>query len=81
MPGCSTPAAPTLAAGALPFLGTVVALLVPVTLTDLVAGHVHTDRAVAHLLLVAGVVLVATVAWRGRRPRNATAVRGLGVPA
>jgi predicted anti-sigma-YlaC factor YlaD len=60
-------AAPRLAAGALPFLGSFAALLVPVTLADLLAGHVHADRAVAHLLLVAGVVLVAVVAWRGRR--------------
>ncbi len=60
-------AAPRLAAGALPFLGTFAALLVPVTLADLGAGHVHADRAVAHLLLVLGVVLVAVVAWRSRR--------------
>ena len=60
-------AAPRLAAGALPFLGSFAALLVPVTLADLLAGHVHADRAVAHLLLVAGVLLVAAVAWRGRR--------------
>ncbi len=62
-------AAPRLAAGALPFLGTFAALLVPVTLADLGAGHVHADRAVAHLLLVLGVVLVAVVAWRSRRRR------------
>ena len=60
-------AAPRLAAGALPFLGTFAALLVPVTLADLVAGRVHADRAVAHLLLVLGVVLVAAVAWRSHR--------------
>ena len=57
------------------------ALLVPVTLADLAAGHVHADRALAHLLLLVGVVLVATVAWRGRRRRVAGSVRGLGVPA
>ena len=74
-------AAPRLAAGGLPFLATFAALLVPVTLADLAAGHVHADRAVAHLLLFAGVVLVATVAWRGRRRRPARAVRRLGVPA
>jgi predicted anti-sigma-YlaC factor YlaD len=63
--------APRLAAGALPFLGTFAVLLVPVTVADLVAGHVHGERAVAHLLLLAGVALVGTVAWRGRRaPRN-----------
>jgi predicted anti-sigma-YlaC factor YlaD len=60
-------AGPRLAAGALPFLGTFAALLVPVTLADLRSGHVHADRAVTHLLLIAGVALVATVAWRGRR--------------
>jgi predicted anti-sigma-YlaC factor YlaD len=72
-------AAPRLAAGALPFLGTFAALLTAVTVGDLAAGHVQPDRAVAHLLLLAGVVLVATVAWRGRRRRTRTApapVRG-----
>jgi predicted anti-sigma-YlaC factor YlaD len=64
-------AAPRLAAGALPFLGTFAVLLVPVTIADLGAGHVHAERAVAHLLLLAGVALVAMVAWRGRRaPRD-----------
>jgi predicted anti-sigma-YlaC factor YlaD len=62
-------AAPGLAAGALPFLGTFAALLVPVTLADLGAGHVPADRALVHLLLLAGVALVVTVAWRGRRRR------------
>lgn len=74
-------AAPRLAAGGLPFLATFAALLVPVTVADLAAGHVHADRALAHLLLLAGVVLVATVAWRGRCRRAAAPVRGLGVPA
>ena len=74
-------AVPRLAAGGLPFLATFAALLVPVTLADLAAGHVHADRALAHLLLLAGVVLVATVAWRGRRRRVPSAVRGVGVPA
>ena len=67
-------AAPRLAAGALPFLGSFAALLVPVTVADLGAGHVQVDRAVAHLLLIIGVALVATVAWRGRRRRAAAAV-------
>jgi len=62
-------AAPRLAPGALPFLGTFTAFLVPVTLVDLSAGHVHADRAAVHLLLLAGLALVATVAWRGRRRR------------
>jgi hypothetical protein len=65
----------------LPFLATFAALLVPVTLADLAAGHVHADRAVAHLLLLVGVVLVATAAWRGRRRGEARPVRGLRVPA
>jgi predicted anti-sigma-YlaC factor YlaD len=62
-------AAPRLAAGALPFLGTFTALLLPVTLADLGAGRVTADRAMVHLLLLAGLALVATVAWRGRRRR------------
>src|SRR5688500_8867057 len=74
-------AAPRLAAGALPFLATFAALLAPVTLADLAAGHVHADRAIAHVLLLAGVVPLATAAWRWRRRENAPAVRGVGVPA
>jgi predicted anti-sigma-YlaC factor YlaD len=74
-------AAPRLAAGALPFLGTLAALLVPVTVADLGAGHVHADRAAAHVLLVAGVALVAAVAWRGRRPQVEPAASGRRVPA
>ena len=50
--------APRLAAGALPFLGTFAVLLTVLTARDLAAGHVHADRAVAHLLLLAGVALV-----------------------
>jgi len=74
-------AGPRLAAGALPFLGTFLALLVPVTVADLGAGHVHADRAVAHLLLLAGVVLVAVLAWRGRRRQSERSVAGRRVPA
>jgi predicted anti-sigma-YlaC factor YlaD len=74
-------AAPRLAPGALPFLGTFAALLVPVTIADLGAGHVHLDRAVAHLMLVVGALLVATVAWRGRRRSRLAAAVGARVPA
>jgi predicted anti-sigma-YlaC factor YlaD len=73
-------AAPRLAAGALPFLGTLTVLLVPVTLADLRAGHVSADRAAVHLLLLAGLVLIAAVAWRGGR-RRAGAVSRQRVPA
>jgi predicted anti-sigma-YlaC factor YlaD len=66
-------AAPRLAAGALPFLGTFAVLLSVVTVQDLGAGHVHVDRAVAHLLLIVGVLLVGAMAWRGRRRRTAAA--------
>ena len=55
---------PRLAAGALPFLLPFTAVLSWVTLSDLGAGHVHTDRAVGHLLLVAGAVLVTVLALR-----------------
>ncbi|MGY1771649.1 zf-HC2 domain-containing protein [Blastococcus sp. SYSU D00813] len=66
-------AGPRLAAGALPFLGTFVVLLTVLTVGDLGAGHVHAERAAAHVLLVAGVVLVSVVAWRGRRRSHALA--------
>jgi predicted anti-sigma-YlaC factor YlaD len=66
-------AAPRLAAGALPFLGTFAVLLTVVTVQDLGAGHVHAERAVAHLLLIVGVLLVSAMAWRGRRRRTAAA--------
>jgi predicted anti-sigma-YlaC factor YlaD len=69
-------AVPRLAAGALPFLGTFAAALVVLTVADLRAGRVHTDRAVTHLLLLAGVALVCTVAWRGRRRRRAVPAVG-----
>jgi predicted anti-sigma-YlaC factor YlaD len=74
-------AGPRLAPGALPFLGTLAALLLPVTLADLAAGHVPADRAIAHLLLLAGVALVSALAWRGRRRRASRAVGGRRVPA
>ncbi|MFD2090640.1 zf-HC2 domain-containing protein [Blastococcus deserti] len=73
--------APRLAAGALPFLGSFAALLLPVTVADLGAGHVHAERAVAHLLVLAGVLLVSAVAWRGRSGRAVRAVGGRRVTA
>ena len=63
---------PGLAAGALLFLGSFAALLVPVTIADLLAGHVHADRAVAHGLLVVGTLLVAVLAWRASTWRATT---------
>jgi len=66
-------AAPRLAAGALPFLGTFATLLTVVTVRDLEAGFVHADRAVAHLSLLVAVLLVSGMAWRGRRRRTAAA--------
>ncbi|MGY1636248.1 zf-HC2 domain-containing protein [Geodermatophilus sp. SYSU D00742] len=74
-------AAPRLAAGALPFLGTFAALLLALTVADLRAGHVHADRAVVHVLVLVGVALVFTVAWRGRRRRTVPAVARERVPA
>jgi predicted anti-sigma-YlaC factor YlaD len=75
-------AAPRLAGGALPLLATFTVLLTVVTVRDLQAGHVHADRAVAHLVLLVGVALVGTVAWRSRRRRRAVpAVARERVPA
>jgi len=50
-------------------------LLTVVTVQDLAAGHVHAGRAVAHLLLIAGVLLVSAMAWRGRRRAAGARVR------
>jgi predicted anti-sigma-YlaC factor YlaD len=58
--------APRWAPGSLPFLGAFTAFLLTTTLRDLAAGHVHADRAVTHLLLLAGVVVMAVLAWRRR---------------
>jgi predicted anti-sigma-YlaC factor YlaD len=63
-------AAPRLAAGALPFLGSFTALLVSFTIADLGSGHVAADRALAHLLLLVGVALVGSLAWRAHRHRG-----------
>jgi predicted anti-sigma-YlaC factor YlaD len=63
-------AAPRLAAGALPFLGTFAVLLTSVTAADLVGGRVPADRALGHVLLLVGVGLVAGLAWRGSRRRT-----------
>jgi predicted anti-sigma-YlaC factor YlaD len=61
---------PRLAAGALPFLLSFAAVLSWVTLRDLGAGHVHADRAVGHLLLLGGALLVSVLALRNRAPRT-----------
>ncbi|MBB3677101.1 putative anti-sigma-YlaC factor YlaD [Modestobacter versicolor] len=66
---------PRLAAGALPFLLSFTAVLSWVTLRDLGAGHVHADRAVGHLLLLGGALLVSALALRNRAPRTGP-VRG-----
>jgi predicted anti-sigma-YlaC factor YlaD len=71
---------PRLAAGALPFLLSFTAVLSWVTLRDLGAGHVHADRAVGHLLLLGGAVLVSVLALRNRAPRTGPARRRLPSP-
>ncbi len=62
--------APRWAAGSLPFLGAFTLFLLTATVRDVAAGHVHLDRAVAHLLLLAGVLVLAAIAWRETRPRR-----------
>jgi predicted anti-sigma-YlaC factor YlaD len=61
---------PRLAAGSLPFLLSFTAVLTWVTLDDLAAGHVDVGRAVGHVLLVVGAVLVSVLALRNRGPRG-----------
>jgi predicted anti-sigma-YlaC factor YlaD len=75
--------APAWASGSLPFLGAFTALLLASTVRDLGAGQVHVDRALVHLLVLAGVVVVALLAWRRRRPaaRSRTAVSSRRVVA
>jgi predicted anti-sigma-YlaC factor YlaD len=73
-------AAPRWAPGSLPFLGAFTALLLTATVRDVVAGHVHVDRAVAHLLLLAGVLVLAALAWRRSRMRRPGPGRAAGVP-
>ena len=70
---------PRLAAGALPFLLSFTGLLSWMTLRDLGAGHVPAGRAVGHLLLVTGAVLVSWLALRQRAPRDRPTVRR-GIP-
>jgi predicted anti-sigma-YlaC factor YlaD len=70
-------ARPALAAGALPFLLPFTLVLAAVTLSDLGAGHVHAGRAVAHLLLVGGALLIGTLALRHRAPRTGPVGRRL----
>jgi predicted anti-sigma-YlaC factor YlaD len=60
--------APRWAAGSLPFLSAFTAFLLATTVRDLADGHVDVDRALVHLLLLAGVVVVAALAWRRRTP-------------
>jgi predicted anti-sigma-YlaC factor YlaD len=75
-------ALPRLAAGALPFLLSFTAVLTWVTVGDLNAGHVHAGRAVAHVFLLLGALLVTVLAVRGRADRDRPVrlgVRGRGV--
>lgn len=58
---------PRLAAGSLPVLGAFTVVLGSVTVPDLISGQVPTERAAGHLLILAGTLAVAVLAWRGRR--------------
>jgi len=74
-------ALPRLAAGSLPFLLSFTALLSWVTIGDLGAGHVHSGRAVGHLLLLSGAALVSLLAFRGRTARTGPQPTGSAWPA
>lgn len=60
-------ASPRLAAGALPVLGSFSLVLGSVTVADLSTGMVPLERAAGHLLIFAGTLGVAVLAWLGRR--------------
>jgi len=60
-------ALPHLAVGALPVLVSFTIVLGSVTVPDLITGQVPLDRAAGHLLILAGTLTVAVLAWRGRR--------------
>lgn len=60
-------ASPRLAAGALPVLGSFSVVLGSVTVADLSTGMVSLERAAGHLLIFAGTLGIAVVAWLGRR--------------
>lgn len=60
-------ASPRLAAGALPVLGSFSVVLGSVTVADLSTGMVPVERAAGHLLIFAGALGVAVLAWLGRR--------------
>ncbi|MCZ2835876.1 zf-HC2 domain-containing protein [Modestobacter sp. VKM Ac-2985] len=72
---------PRLAAGALPFLLPFTAVLAWVTVADLGAGHVHPGRAVGHLLLLGGAVLVSWLALRNRGARTGPTGERVAPPA
>lgn len=59
-----------LAAGLLPALGGFVAILVGVCVVDFTQGHVHFERITSHLLIIAGLILLAVLTWAQRGPRR-----------
>lgn len=59
----------------LPMVASLVGILAVTSLHDLAAGTIGLDRVLSHSALVAGLVLVSSVAWRMRRPRSTARAR------
>jgi predicted anti-sigma-YlaC factor YlaD len=55
---------PRRVSGVLPVMSAAVAVLMAITLRDLLVGHVHLEAELAHLLLVAGVLLLVALRLR-----------------
>lgn len=60
---------PRVAYAVLPMVASLVAVLAYASVRDLAAGQVTAGRVLAHVIVLAGLVLVALLAWRMRTPR------------
>lgn len=64
---------PRVAYAVLPMVSSLVAVLAFASARDLLSGDVTGQRVLSHTLIVAGLVLVAALAWQLRQPRSRNA--------